>query len=274
MWHILLLAVVQGLTEFLPVSSSGHLVILQSLVGVKCPGFYVEVALHGGTLLSILIFYRTRIAEILLGLVRGDRAARNYAIAVFVATVPVVLVYLSCRNMIESIFDRPHAVFVFLAVTGVALLSLRLSRVRVSTATLAASGSPPHVTWISGLWIGAAQAAAMLPGISRSGATIVTARHLGMQPQHAAEFSMLIAIPALTGAIVVTFFRLPGVDGGDTRLFSLVTGIVLAALVGYVALRLLVQILHVKRFWLFGIYCLGVAAAGLMGWMSASDMQP
>jgi len=106
MWRILILALVQGLTEFLPVSSSGHLVLLQSLdtVHLDSSGIIVEVALHAGTLLSILVFYRSRITELLFGVLRGDAASRGYAISLLVATLPAAFGYLAGRRMIEHTF--------------------------------------------------------------------------------------------------------------------------------------------------------------------------
>lgn len=263
-WNMLLLGVVQGLTEFLPVSSSGHLVVLQSMVGFDCPGVHIEVVLHGGTLLSILVFYRARIAQILWGLAHGDGAAWRYAIALSVATIPTALVYLAGSRMIERMFDQPEAAFGFLGVTGVALLSLWFRRTTVSTPASTASGPPTPVTWIRALWVGAAQAVAMLPGISRSGATIVTARHLGVPAKQAAEFSMLMSIPVLTGAIALTLFKLPGTGVPAISTSSLVTGTAVSAVVGYMALWILVRVLSAERLWLFGIYCLVVAATGIL----------
>lgn len=265
MWSILFLAVVQGLTEFLPVSSSGHLALFQSLDAFHfdSPGIYLEVALHGGTLLSILVFYRSRITELLLGVLRGDAGSRDYAMSLLVATLPVAVGYLACRRMIESVFDKPVLVSALLSVTGLALLSLRLRRGRGTGADSVAVPPRSHPTWIKALWIGVAQAAAMLPGISRSGATIVTARHLGMPPKQAAEFSMLMAVPVLMAAIALTLPDVSAADMGAISRSALATGIAVSAVVGYIALRILVRVLSAERLWLFGVYCLAAAAAGM-----------
>ncbi len=266
MWRILLLAVLQGLTEFLPVSSSGHLVLLQSLdfFHLESPGIYIEVALHAGTLLSILVFYRSRITKILFGVLRGDMASQRYALFLLAATIPTAFVYLAGRRMIESVFDRPIVVSALLGVTGLVLLSLRLSSARLTVSDSVALAPRSHLSWIRALCIGVAQSAALLPGISRSGTTIVIARHLGVPPKQAAEFSMLMAVPALIAAIAVTLPGLLAAEMGDTSLFALATGIALSAIVGYIALRLLVRMLSAERFWLFGIYCLAAAAVGLL----------
>jgi len=266
MWRILILALVQGLTEFLPVSSSGHLVLLQSLdtVHLDSSGIIVEVALHAGTLLSILVFYRSRITELLFGVLRGDAASRGYAISLLVATLPAAFGYLAGRRMIESVFDRPVLISALLSVTGLALLSLRLPIARGMGAESVAAPPRSHPSWIAALWIGFAQAVAMLPGISRSGATIVTARHLGVPPKQAAEFSILMAVPVLIAAIAVTLPDLSAAGVGETSHFALASGIALSAIVGYIALRLLVRVLSTARFWLFGVYCLGAAAAGML----------
>ena len=181
---ISILAVVQGITEFLPVSSSGHLVLFKHVVGLEIVmGATLEIVLHAGTLVSILIFYRKRIAVLWRGVVSGERLSRRYARLVVIGVMPAIVMGLLARHGLEKIYDRPELAGFFLLVTGGYLLGT--SGVKSTAGTLRT---------VSAVWIGLAQMAALLPGISRSGSTICTARLLGIEPKKAAEFSFLMSI--------------------------------------------------------------------------------
>ncbi len=185
------LGIVQGLTEFLPVSSSGHLVMMQTLLGIREEGVLFEVTLHVATLASVLIFYRKRVVALISGTLRREPEAVNYLGKLTLATLPAVLLVLVAGDLVEAQFDSPRVVGVCLLVTGAILWRTRRSQ----SSTLVLQPS-----WGAALLIGCAQALAILPGISRSGATVATALALGVQPVAAAEFSFLMSVLAIIGA--------------------------------------------------------------------------
>ena len=252
--QIALLGVVQGLTEFLPVSSSGHLVLAQALLGVQTPaGATLEVALHAGSILSIACYYRRRLLAMAAGLLRREPAAWSLAVNVLVAAVPVLILYPLCGDRIEAQFDEPRRVAVLLCVTGLLLLSSRW-------APLGTALPRPR----SALVMGLAQALALLPGISRSGSTLVAARWQRLAPAAAAELSFLMVLPLLCGAALL---HLPDALEPTARaalpLPALGLGLLASALVGYAALALLVRVFASARFHWFGLYCLAAGAISL-----------
>lgn len=253
---VLFLAVVQGVTEFLPVSSSGHLVLIKHLLKLESPGVVLEVGLHAGTLISILVYYRKRILQLVREVVERQCAGRYYVAAVVVSSMPCLAAYLLFREKIEALFNAPMAVAVMLCLTGLVLLSL-----------LRAGKHGRELSVSKGLWIGVVQAFALLPGISRSGVTIVMGRHLGLSPKTATEFSLLISIVPLVGAALVKAVSSASAEFGDVTVASLAAGILVSACVGYVSIVCLVKTLSSGKFWLFGVYCLavGLVAMAVLG---------
>jgi undecaprenyl-diphosphatase len=158
------LGIIQGLTEFLPVSSSGHLVIGRTLFGLETQPLPFEVAVHGATLLAVLVYFRRRLADMILG------AEVGYMGKLVLATVPIVITAIVFRGVVERVFQTPLAVAVLLAVTGTVLLSLRF-KARPDMRSV----DRAEPTWMAAWLIGCAQAVALMPGISRSGVTIVAA---------------------------------------------------------------------------------------------------
>jgi len=249
LWEAVLLGVVQGATEFLPVSSSGHLVMAETILGISESGVVFEVAVHVATLLSILLVYRTRVAELVRGAVTGDRAALRYVGLLGVATVPAGLVGVLWRDAIEGLFATPIAPGIALLVTGAILWS---SRGRVATA----QGTIP--SWGAALLIGVAQAFALVPGISRSGSTVVMALWLGIEAREAAAFSFLMAVPAIAGAAVLQIPDLGAVNGPEWSVLLL--GGAAAAVTGVLAIRTFVNVLARRSFHWFAPYCWVVGA--------------
>lgn len=242
--QIALLAIIQGLTEFLPVSSSGHLVIIGHFIEFQEQGNMTEVLLHIGTLAAVLVYFKKRLRSLASGLIDKDPASRQFVTALAAGSIPIVIMYLAAGRLVETLFDKPIWSAIFLCVTGVLLLSLLLKR---STGL--------DVNAKRGFFIGIAQALALLPGISRSGTTIVAARHLGLSPEKAAEFSFLLYLPAMAGAIAVKTIEV--IRGAEAvAVPKAFIGITLSAVVGYAALALLIRIVKRSRLWFFGIYCL------------------
>lgn len=250
-----LLAILQGLTEFLPVSSSGHLALLRKLLdldtGAKGPA--LEILLHGGTLAAVLIFYRRRILELAVGLVKRDRDAWKYCSLVVLACIPAGLLYLAAHDAVESAFDSTLAIGACLVATGLVLTSLKLVD---STA-----GSRP--SWLQALGIGIAQALAILPGVSRSGSTYTAARWLKVSPKEAFDFSFITSIPLILGSIILKARDLTHI-ASEGRAFPLLVATILATAVGYAALKLLEKLRFLKMMWIFGPYCLVAGAAAIL----------
>lgn len=252
-WESILLGIVQGATEFLPVSSSGHLVITQALLGLDLPGILFEVAVHVATLVSILLVYRERVLELLSGVVKGDREAWGYVGLIVVATIPAGLLGVLAKDRIEALFDDPYTPGIALLVTGLVLWSSRAALER-------AKGERPG--WTAALLIGCAQAVALVPGISRSGMTVVAALWLGLEAREAAAFSFLMAVPAVGGAAILQLGDL-GAATGTLSTSVVLAGAVAAGITGVLAIRTFVAMLARKSFHFFAPYCWAVGLAYL-----------
>ncbi len=250
----LFLGFVQGATEFLPVSSSGHLVMSQAILGIDIPGLLFEVAVHVATLVSILLVYRSRVGGLAAGALRGERDAWEYVGLVVVATIPAAVIGILAKDQIETLFDDPRAPGFALLVTGLVLWTSRYALDR---------GDRDRPTWGAALLIGIAQAFALVPGISRSGSTVVAAMWLGLEAREAAAFSFLMAVPAIGGAAVLQLLDLdPGGASGLPWLVVL-AGSVAAGVTGVLAIRTFVAMLANRSFHLFAPYCWVVGAAYL-----------
>ena len=251
----ILLGFVQGAAEFLPVSSSGHLVMTQVVLGIQVPGVVFEVAVHVATLVSILLVYRTRVADLAGGALSGDRDAWRYVGLVVVATVPAGLLGVLAKDRIEALFEDPLVPGVALLVTGAFLWSSRAALEKAEA---------PLPGWRAALLIGAAQGFALIPGISRSGATVVAALWLGIEAREAAAFSFLMAVPAIAGAAVL---QIPDVQASGLGGLSpgvILLGSVVAGVVGVLAIRTFVAMLARRSFHFFAPYCWGVGGAYLL----------
>lgn len=254
-----LLGVVQGVAEFLPISSSGHLVIVGALLRESRgqefdpqSNLQLNVAVHLGTLFSILVVYRRDLLAVL----------RNMRLCLFIvlATLPVVVVGLSLKNAIESHLFTPLVAGVCLFVTAGLLAWAERSPVGESTTdTMTAKQA--------GI-IGLFQALAILPGVSRSGSTISAGLLAGMKPDDAARFSFFIAIPAIAGAVVLKAKDMLDGTGGDTPLPVLLVGAAVAFAVGWLSLRGLLGLVRRRQLQWFAWYC-ALAGAATVVWQLA-----
>jgi len=254
----LLLGLVQGATEFLPVSSSGHLVITEALLGISEGGLLVEISLHAGTLLAVLLFFRSRIIWIVSeGLRRREDGprARAWMKWLIVATIPAACVGFLFRDFIERVFESPVVALVGLMLTGVILISTRWSK------QWDRKPAGP-----AGLWMGFAQALAILPGISRSGATIAMGMWSGVDRSEAAEFSFLLSVLAIGGASLLQAVEIMGgtIEPVPGMWSGLLAGFVMAFLSGYAAIALLLGILKKRGLTPFAWYCWAVGIIGLV----------
>ncbi len=240
----LLLGILQGLTEFLPVSSSGHLVIAQYFLGSSLGGGIVfEVALHVATMVAILLFYRRRVGALAIGAMTGKADSWEYIGKLIVGTLPAVAVALLARDWIERSFESPWVAGICLLVTGLIVWSTRYTL---------PSAKKSQLTWTMAILIGCAQAIAILPGISRSGSTVAIALALGVAPLVAAEFSFLLGVIAIAGAGVLLLPELSNVS--DAVLNAIAVGGIAALVSGLIALWLFVWLLREQRFHMFAWY--------------------
>jgi undecaprenyl-diphosphatase len=248
-----LLGIVQGLTEFLPISSSGHLALFQHFLNIAPGDLSFEVTVHVGTLIAVLVYFRRQLLELIRSVFDNSlddsrRAIGRKTVALLaLGTVPAVIAGFLLRPSIERLFASPRAASGLLIVTGVWLVLLRYAQSREGA-----------VTYQRAWWVGMAQAAAILPGISRSGATIATGIALGIKPTVAAEFSFLLSIPAILGASALSLPE--AVSAGRFGLSHCVGGLT-AAIIGYWALSAVFASLRGGRFSWFGAYCLAVGGA-------------
>jgi undecaprenyl-diphosphatase len=247
------LGLVQGLTEFLPVSSSVHLVVLQTLFGKK-QGILVEIVVHVATLASVLIFYRRRVGTLIAGALRGDADALTYGLKLAVATLPAVLLVLVAGDFLDGLFESPAVAGVGFLITGAILWSTRFT---VRSAQLWAPG------WGAALLIGCAQAVAITPGISRSGATVAAALALGIAPVAAAEFSFLMSVIAILGAAVRALPELSSIPSGMVAPLAIAG--VTALFFGVAAIWLFVRLLRSRGFHYFAYYTWAAGFTVLIG---------
>jgi undecaprenyl-diphosphatase len=247
--EMFVLAVIQGIAEFLPISSSGHLVLVGTLLGGHKETATVEIVLHAGTLGSILFVYWQRI----LNLLSADRRVIPLLV---VGTIPAGVAGLLIKSRVEWLLTHPLLAACMLLITGGLLITLRF--------VPEGQGEYRKMHWWQALVIGAFQAVALLPGISRSGSTIVGARLLGLNKDEAVTFSFLLAIPAILGATVLTAKDLieePS-QGGDLQL--LLFGAVVAFIVGVVALSWLIRWARDGRLYWFAWWCFPVGLLGIL----------
>jgi len=254
MLNVALLAVLQGVTEILPISSSGHLVLGKTLLQVESPGVLLEAVLHGGSLLAILVYYRARLAALMNGVWRGAGGARRDAAAILVGCLPAAVCGLLFGSAVESAFASPRVTAAGLIATGLLLLVPRIVK---------PASRPGRVTVGQAAAVGLAQVAALLPGVSRSGTTITVGRLAGAEGREAASFSFLMAIPLLAGALGLSLVKAAG-QAPSISPAALGLGFAVAAGVGYVAMALLNRLLASNRLWWFGPYCLAVGSAALL----------
>ena len=253
----ILLGIVQGLTEFLPVSSSGHLVLFSHFLGVEEAGITFEVLLHFGTILAVLVAFRRDIGQLLatfFGLFRGGKSLREryreqadlrLLVYIIVATLPVVVIGVIFKDAIEAAFDHPRFVAWALLFTGIMLGLTRLS-----------SGGKKELNFVNTLIMGLAQALAILPGISRSGSTISFGLFSKVRGEQAARFSFLLSIPAVLGATILKVGEMAAAPLGSDRLVIMLIGAIVSFFTGWLAIEAMLRILRRGKLYWFAPYCL------------------
>jgi undecaprenyl-diphosphatase len=239
--EVFILAVVQGLTEWLPVSSSGHLVITQKALGLNPPLIF-DVMLHVGTLIVVLTVFRKDVAEIIKALVKRDFETEEGKLALFIAvgSVPIAIIGFVFYDFLKSLFSNLLAVGLALLITGCVLF---FSEKRIGNRKMGILDS---------LLIGLAQGVAIIPGVSRSGVTVATGLLRRVDKAIAFKYSFLLSVPAVLGATVMESRELAAANVDMAPLFL---GAIISMIVGYASLKLLQKIVMSEKFHLFAYYC-------------------
>jgi len=244
--EVFILAIIQGITEWLPISSSGHLVIVQQLWSLNVPVFF-DVALHVGTLIAVLVFLRREVANILKAVARLDFKTEEGKLAklIIVGSVPTAVLGFLFQDLFESFFSNLLAVGVAFMVTGCILYASKL-----------AHNKNKSINYFDALLIGTAQGIALIPGVSRSGITISTGLLRRVKKEKAIQYSFLLYIPAVIGATIGTSLtEWKNLAVTEVIVFSIVFGLLVTAIVGYVFLKLLFKVVVKEKFHVFAFYC-------------------
>jgi undecaprenyl-diphosphatase len=262
----IILGVVQGLSEFLPISSSGHLVLAEHILQFNQAGIAFEIFVHFGTLAAVVaIYYKDiwgmiRYLPAIPDLIKNRLVIRHekdrYAalsLYIIVATIPAVLVGLLFKETIENSFNSPMLTLGALFLTGLIMWSSRYTQ-----------ESSRYFNSKNALLIGCAQAFAIIPGISRSGSTIVTALWLGVRREDAARFSFLLSIPVILGATILQFKEFLAAPPPSSELFYILLATIAAAVSGYFAIIFLLDIIRKQKLEWFGVYCIAVSIIGFV----------
>lgn len=250
-WEAILLGIVQGITEFLPISSDGHLVVVQNLLGMTEPMLTFDIFIHLGTLAAVLIYFRKLLWHHTSGVFDSNRRQESVKLIMMVAlaTVPAVIIGLLLKHKIEETFGSAWIAAACWFIMGLLLVwSVRFS---------GRKGRMEQISSLDSILIGTAQVFALLPGISRSGTTIITGMARGLEPVEAARFSFLMAIPAIAGAAVLQLK-----DVNQAGLWTdpiMLSGAASAFLVGFGAIAFLLKLLNTGNLKPFGYYCIGAA---------------
>jgi undecaprenyl-diphosphatase len=262
----IILGAIQGLTEFLPVSSSGHLVLFQKILGISAPTLFFDTLVHGGTLLAVFVVLRADIWAVI------RRPIQPLSAYLILGTLPAVAVALVFKDTIEAAFESG-------AFLGFAFLttSVFLALAEIFSKRAARLRRKGEMTWLDSLVIGIFQAIAIIPGISRSGSTLSGSLARGLDRDFAARFSFLLSIPAILGALVLQVKdlagpagaeiskiessggSLAGVGAGGIGLLPLIAGTLTAAVVGFFAIAVMLKLVRERSLWGFAVY------TGLLG---------
>jgi undecaprenyl-diphosphatase len=257
-----ILGLVQGLSEFLPISSSGHLVIFGKILNFHQTGIAFEVFVHFGTLLSVLLAFRKEISQMLIApyaiwIKKSDDAELknylNWDYYVIVATIPAVIIGFTLKDPIESLFSNILLVFFTLLVTAILMFTAQFLKYRNKDLSYGRS-----------FLIGIAQAFAILPGISRSGSTIFMGMSLGIEREKVARFSFIMSLPAIFGATILKLNDMLETPPASSDVLNLIVGTIVAFISGYFAILWLLDIVKRGKLQIFGYYCFSIAIAGLL----------
>ncbi|MCG9128201.1 undecaprenyl-diphosphate phosphatase [Candidatus Poribacteria bacterium] len=268
----ILLGILQGLTEFLPISSSGHLVLAQHFLGLNEPLVFFDVMLHVGTLAAVIVAYRQSITRLLFNGVSSivdidfyrnpiqkvkTSNDLKFIWLILLGSIPTGLIAVLFKSQLESLFDKVWLVSLMLVLTGIILQLPRLRKANNDSREPLGKGLK---SWHAP-FIGIAQGCAITPGISRSGSTISLSLFMGIPAKIAAEYSFLLSIPAILGAVVL---KIRDIGDATTPYYILGSGMLASFVVGYIALRFLLVVLNRGKFSLFTYYCVALGITSLL----------
>ena len=248
------LGILQGATEFLPISSSGHLVLIPAILGLPQPSLTLIAIAHEGTLLAVLIFFRRELWEIIKAVLNGlrqrkplnsDNARLGWYIAV--GSIPAAAAGLLLENYFEEVFGSPTVVAFFLLVTAALLV--------IAERLLKGNKLLNQMTWLDAIIIGIFQMFALIPGISRSGSTITAGIWRGLDRGTAARYSFLLGVPAILGAGLLSLVKLVESGNFTSQWPALMAAFLAAAIVGYACIYFLLAWLRHHRLYIFAAYC-------------------
>jgi len=263
-----ILGVIQGLTEFLPISSSGHIVIAKKLFLIKSAGILYEVFIHFGTFLSVIVIFRKEIADIVSSLWVGlvdllkkrslnSELTKNYksrlGIFLIIASIPAGTVGILLKSELAEFFENPLFVSIALIFTGIILYITKYFK-----------KGEMGVRFLSSIIIGCAQAFAILPGISRSGMTISAGIFLRINREDAVKFSFFLSLPAILGATILETFDIFHYNLNVNDLIQIFFAFFSAFLSGYFAIKILMKIVITGKFFLFSYYCVLIGILGIV----------
>ena len=262
-WHVILLGLIEGLTEFLPVSSTGHLLLAGHFLGFQSPGKTFEVLIQLGAILAILSVYAGKLIKLLVDF-PSDARTRRFVLAVLVAFLPAAVIGATLHKYIKGyLFESPALVCTSLIVGGVVLLAV--DRMRLAPRYFDVMDYPVAMALV----IGFAQCLAMIPGVSRSGATIVAALLLGADKRSATEFTFFLAMPTMAGAFAYDLYKNWAILAPED-VKSIALGFVVSFIAGVVVVRYLLDFVSRHGFapfawWRIFIGGMGLGALAVLG---------
>ena len=257
-WQVVLLGILEGLTEFIPVSSTGHILLAGHFMGFDSPGKVFEVLIQLGAILAILSLYFAKLWRVLMGLTH-DRRAQQFAIGIVLAFLPAAFIGVLAHDFIKSVlFESPALICTTLIVGGIILLFV--DRLELKPRYTDAMAFPPHLA----LAIGVCQCVAMIPGVSRSGATIVGSLLMGTDKRSAAEFSFFLAMPTMAGAFAYDLYKNWSALSTDDTL-GIAIGFVVSFIAAVIVVRYLLDYVSSHGFGLFAWWRIIVGTVGLIG---------
>ena len=260
----IILGLVQGLTEFLPVSSSGHLTICKELFGIETSNLSFEVAVHAATVLSTIVAFRKEIWDLIVGFFNLKmNPQKEYLFKIALSMIPIFIVGVFCKDFVEELFGSGLAIVGFMLIVTSALLALSeiITRRQIAKAAQLADGKSgveigKSIGYKEAFIIGLAQACAVMPGLSRSGSTISTGLMLGVKKSEVAQFSFLMVLIPILGE---AFLELVGGEFGQASSgigsLPLLLGFVTAFLSGFFACKVMINLVRKAKLWGFAVYC-------------------
>ena len=239
-WQALVLGLIQGITEWLPISSSGHLILFEKLYGITQP-IALNVVLHLASLIVVLIVFRKDILKLIMGFLNGEKYFVQYSIWLVIASIPVAIIGLFFRSYIEQAFHNFWTMGISFLFTGLLLLFSKYPAKKTKSLSLSST-----------LLMGVGQAIAILPGVSRSGTTISAGLLNGRKQEEVVRFSFFLFIPAILGASILEISSIRTL----TNIPAVIFAVIVTIITGLLTMRFLFRIIKSKKFYYFGWYCL------------------